>query len=250
MDFQTNVSEQNIEYRNNLLKDIYTQNSKLQTLMNQTVDYQEDLYDDQLANLRNNLTREQRGRLFCGEKLEDILNLKPPNNSRYYNTSDEAAQHIPPDKRFEYQIGNHLLMYEINDLKLNQELKTIDIEVVVHDGKDWVEKNYTIIDQDLYEFVELQLTKNQTKSTSSESENTYFKYRSSDETIGNIQDAIYQKLCAVVQDNNAMEYLNILTNIQSIYTPDMECEIQKKLDQGYFPFQIINNTISDIFKLQ
>ena len=48
----------------------------------------------------NTLTSEQRRRLMSGEKLEDIIGIKQQ-KSRYYNTSDIAANSIPLNELFE-----------------------------------------------------------------------------------------------------------------------------------------------------
>lgn len=151
------IAEQNQDYKTTLMQDIVKNNQRVEELMNATVEYQEDQYDEQICTMRNNLTREQKARLMTGESLESILNFYPPTTSRYYNTSDEAAEHVDPHQRFEYRIGNHLLMYELSDLKFNNELKTIDVPVIVYDqsvsgDEDWKETNYTITDKDTYSF--------------------------------------------------------------------------------------------------
>lgn len=227
------ISEQNISYRESLLDDIQIKNKTIKDLMDFTLDYQYEQAEEQLIQYRNNLTREQKARLMTGESLEQILQLRIKPESKYYNTSDIAAQSIPENNRFEYKIGEHLLIYELNELNINAELKTIDITVVVYDTSEgWKEVYYTIIDENVFIAVNQQLI------ALSKYAATPFNGPTNptrQPTISKIQDNIFEQLLAMFQAETIYTQL--------VYNEDIELKISQLLNEGSHPTQITNNII-------
>lgn len=224
------ITEQNTMYRKGLIIDIKKQNSKLERLMDETKVFQESEKRKQRLNSMNSLTLEQRRELMSGQSLESILNIKS-SESKYYNTSDEAAASISSKELFEYHIGKHFLAYEIKDVSIDEELQLIKIPVVVrcenNGDYDWDEFIYTIVDENVFK------TLNPPKSISTNVDNSV----QLDKTIREIQDKLFNKLFDIFQGEN--EYS------QTIYTSSMESKIEEHLNNGRFPFQILNDIIAE-----
>lgn len=257
------IAIQNENYRQSLLTDIQKRNDNVVRLMDETVKYKNEKQSSNRLEAMNSFSPEQRRRLMSGEKLENILGMQMENESRYYNTSDEAAQYIPQDDLFVYQIGDHLMAYETKDVKINKELKTIDLPVVVHtENEEWVEMYYTIHNADVFDILQHQLDGPKTSSGEGNvSDSDHLPFMIEEEwdhpvlpdspisprvpnekehynIVRRIQDKLYEQLLSIYQGESV--YLS------EVYTPQMEIRISEMLNtHKLFPFQIVNNLISE-----
>ena len=264
---------QDRDYSDGLHADIAHTNASIKKLMDDTVAFKEEQQSANRLELMNNLTAAQRRRLMSGEKLEQIVDIRT-DTSAYYNTSDEAAHSIAPDQRFEYSIGDHLLCFEMNELKLDKNQQTITIPVVVYDmaKNDWVEQQYTIVDPDIFTCVLAQSTPEPVQSSftdemvqmvqfsddeskpqpsptrsqpsavefdDDEEERELIIYNGMDDkSVQLIQDKIYQQLGSVSGP--------VDVSVQrQIYNPRMKEAIRDLLDQGMFPFEVVNTLITN-----
>lgn len=290
------IALQNEAYRQSLLKDIETRNTRVIELMDATVTQQEQEESQSRLDAMNNLDPVQRRRLMGGEKLEDILRERFK-KSKYYNTTNDAANAIPKNELFEYQIGNHFMAYEIRDIKLNHELKTVDFPVVAYDpdAEEYIDLTYTVRDDDVFEILKHQLepptsvqpmmidSLSSSESAGLSSPEIPFSYEyeniddipdwvkedyedppfsehgfnpntafvnptpsappirdpfaSTDKSIRNIQDKLFEQLLSIYQGENMYS--------SQVYTPEMENRIRQMLKNNFFPFQIVNNIISE-----
>jgi hypothetical protein len=152
------IAYQNNEYHESLIHDIQVRNKRVIDLMNATVEQQEIEIASERLNAMNSFSPTQRRRLMGGEKLDDILGDQFK-KSKYYNTSDDGANAIPKNILFEYQIGDHLMAYEVDEIKINHDLKTIDLPVVAYcpEKQDYCDMIYTIYnDDDMFDIVQHQ----------------------------------------------------------------------------------------------
>jgi len=153
------ISSQNDEYRSGLLHDIQIRNKRIIELMDITVAQQEAEIANERLDIMNSFSPRSRRRLMGGEKLEDILPDRFK-TSKYYNTSDEGAAAIPRDVLFEYQIGDHIMAYEINEININNDLKFVNLPVVVYNPEiqEYCDMTYTTDDIDIYNILSTQLS--------------------------------------------------------------------------------------------
>lgn len=156
------IAIQNQEYRESLEKDIQLRNKQIIELMDTTVALREKEESEARLQAMNSLSRRDRSRLMAGEKIEDILPLDILESSKYYNTSEEAANSISSDRFFLYQIGEHLMAYETSDVSLSEQLKTISLPVVIYNPAedDYEERIYTIHDKETFDILKHQLIPN------------------------------------------------------------------------------------------
>lgn len=254
------IALQNKEYHKSFLLDVQFSNDEVIRMMDETVIYKHTKNSSNRLEAMNSFSPEQRRRLMSGEKLEEILgHTSTIQQSKYYNSSNEAVQSIPQDDLFMYQIGDHLMAFETNDLEINEDLKTINMPVVVYDNErqDWKDMNYTIHNEDVFNILQYQLNSPRTPSPiqshspHSLHENLPFVLdvnpeanQSNEHIVTNasppmrkIQEKLFDQLLSIYQG----------TTIYSaqVYTVPMELRIQQMLDDNLFPFQIVNNLIAE-----
>lgn len=157
---------QDAEYRQSFLNDVKTRNEKVVEMMDVTVVVKEEQESTNRLEALNSFSPEQRRRLMSGEKLESIL--PPKAQSKYYNTSNQAVESIPKDDLFIYQIGDHLMAYEVNDVSVDDDIKTIELPVVVYNPEkdEYEEHSYCINDPDVFDILKSQLKKDEDFSIS------------------------------------------------------------------------------------
>lgn len=258
------IASQNESYRKSLVTDIGKRNVMVIQLMDETIVYKEEKQSSDRLEALNSFSPEQRRRLMSGEKLEDILGQKSEKESKYYNTSEEAAQHILQHDLFIYQIGDHLMAYETNDISIDEELEIIDLPVVIYDkdageAGEWKDMYYTIHNKDVFDILQYQLTKpkipdllpfafdtdidtNVGVDRGSPDFNTSITSNTSTktdiDTIRRIQDKLYEQLLSIYQGESVF--------LAQVHSPQMEIRISKMLTTyNMLPFQIVNNLISE-----
>ena len=262
------IAEQDDEYRKTLLCDMQKNNDTIEGLMDDTIEHYKEEEADARYKAMDAMTRKQRGRLMTGESLKSILDLKESSVSKYYNTSDEAASAILMKDRFEYQIGKHMLMFEMKDLVLDNDAMTIGIPIVVWDSEEWIEKKYNIIDEDLWDIVNSELNpdvlilvedfdkeifngkegmldvgKEGMLDVGKEGMLDVGKEGMLDGddancTIKRVQNILFNSVLGIFAGESVYSH--------QVYTPEMELRIKKLLGDGFFPFQIVNNIIAEL----
>lgn len=236
--------EQDNDYFMSLIDDLNRENDAIITLMDATVEYIKETESQKRLEYLNQLTPKRRRRLIAGETLESIMGIddKP---AKYYNSNTTANNN---NSCFEYRIGNHLMLYHIEDVKIDERSKQIRVPVIVFD-KDWIEKSYCITDEDVYEIVcsirnniinnaytRTIATTDNTSKTNPNSYNIVERFESPDPGVLRIQKKLYETLAKKYPQNE-----DFVT--QSVYSVDMCDNIQICLSGGQFPFEVVNTMV-------
>lgn len=212
------ISDQNDEYSKALLNDIIAENTKIEELMDTTA-------QQMRLNLMNSLKPPDRRRLMNGESLESIT------NNKYYNRYDNS-KNIPEEFRFEYQISDHLLLYDIRDIEIEEGSKHIKLPVEINDMGNIVVKYYTIIEDESIEFI-TQLKDSLSKKN--EPLPLPLPFTTNKEVL-RIQKLSYESLCNILptEEDQIKKY---------VYSNNVAKVIQSELDNERFPFEIVNAVV-------
>lgn len=241
------IAIQNEEYLESLYQNIQKTNEKIIEMMDDTIRIRDEQQSAQRLEAMNSLDPHQRRRLMSGEKIEDIIDNFDTNESRYYNTSEEAARAIPKDELFEYQIGNHLMAYEINDVTIDQQSKILYVPVVVYNAQnsDYEELNFGIHDEDIYNII-LQQKKLDVSPDLPSSPEDVFAFTdivtvSPAKQIRRIQDQLSEQILSLYDGNTMYS--------SQVYSDEMVQCIDQMLQFGKFPFQIVNELLTSLANL-
>ena len=242
------IAEQNEAYRQSFMNDVKTRNEKVMRMMDDTAAQQAQQDTASRLEAMNSLTQDQRRRLMRGEKLEDLIDITSSFQSKYYNSSNEAVKSIPKNKLFEYQIGEYLMAYETNEVTLNEQLKIIDLPVVVYNSEteDYQDVTYTITDEMMFEILDNQVNPPPppppSEMNTNDSQFPQFQHEDSSsvqlsDSVRKVQDNLFEQLLSIYQWESPQTH--------QVYTREMEIRIQQMLDNRLFPFQIVNNLITE-----
>ena len=248
----TEIANQNNEYLSSMINDFEINNKKIVKMMNETVEIREQHETDERLEIMNSLTPDKRRRLMKGEKLDDIIGKQSYlENSKYYNTSNEAVECIQSDKLFIYQIGDHLMAYELEDINVDEKLKVILLPVVVYntESQEYEDVVYSVNDEDIFAVVCYQLKKETNTIDDSNwndeivtpdvpIKNNESLIHPNHQNIKRIQDNLYSKLLSMYNGSDGL----FRSQVYSDYLYD---KIALLLHNGSFPFEIVNMLINE-----